>query len=65
MAEDTNKLIEERKNKLSELNGIGINPYPYAYTKTNNANELLEKYKGLASEEHTKDQEVLLEESCS
>jgi len=48
-------LIAERKRKREELLKLGINPYPYKYSPTHKAAELLEKYKSLEKEQKTND----------
>jgi lysyl-tRNA synthetase class 2 len=35
---------ESRIEKLEKLRGMGINPYPYAYSQKNHANEIVEDY---------------------
>ncbi|MBI5392177.1 lysine--tRNA ligase [Candidatus Woesearchaeota archaeon] len=47
------KLIEERIKKIEELKAINVNPYPQIFNKTNNAADILEKYKNLDKEEKT------------
>lgn len=49
------RLIAERLRKVEELRAKGIDPYPYEFGKTHNANYLLEKYASLAAEEKTTD----------
>src|SRR5574341_1330606 len=49
------ELIAERKKKREELMKLGINPYPYSYSPTARAKELLEKYKNLEPEKRTED----------
>lgn len=48
-------LINERIKKLNELNASNIDPYPYSYDKTHDANYLNEKYSYLKNEEKTED----------
>ena len=52
------ELIGERKRKLEEFRKKGINPYPYKYSPTHTAKQVLEKYGGLQIE-HTKDKAVV------
>jgi len=44
-----------RIQKLTDLADIGINPYPYSFNKTAEANELQEKYKDLEAGAETED----------
>jgi len=46
---------EGRIQKLTDLIDLGINPYPYTFDKTANANTLQEKYKELESGVETED----------
>ncbi|MBI5398812.1 lysine--tRNA ligase [Candidatus Woesearchaeota archaeon] len=48
-------LVAERLRKVAELRSKGIEPYPYEFGKTHNANYLLEKYGSIAAEEKTTD----------
>ena len=38
------KLINERIDKLNQIKDMGINPYPYRFTKKNKSSEILEKF---------------------
>ncbi|MBI4143714.1 lysine--tRNA ligase [Candidatus Woesearchaeota archaeon] len=49
------ELVAERKRKLAELKGLGINPYPYKYEISANSNELKEKYESLPHGGKTQD----------
>jgi len=49
------ELINERLRKLEEIRKLGVNPYPYKYEYTAQANELNSKYEKLKNEEHTED----------
>jgi len=49
-----NELIAERIRKMQEFRTRGINPYPYKYSPTHTARQILEKYGGLQIE-HTPD----------
>lgn len=53
--EDDNRLIQERKAKRETLIEAGINPYPYSYKKTHDAQTIKETYRTLKPEEHTND----------
>ncbi len=46
---------EIRIQKLTDLVDMGVNPYPYTFDKTANANTLQEKYKDLESGVETED----------
>ena len=52
------ELIAERVRKLGELRKLGINPYPYRYSPTHTARQILEKYSALQIE-HTKDKAIV------
>ncbi|MBP7211683.1 lysine--tRNA ligase [bacterium] len=47
---------QARIQKLTDLADKGINPYPYSYNKTANAQELQDKYKDLPAGEETEDE---------
>ncbi len=53
--EEENRLIKERVDKLRALRELGIDPYPYSFSKTHHAKEILEKYDRLKAEETTDD----------
>src|SRR3989338_3619909 len=53
MSED--ELIAERKKKLRAIRELGVDPYPYSYTQTHHAADILKRHSGLKPEEHTKD----------
>ncbi|MBU2561113.1 MAG: lysine--tRNA ligase [Nanoarchaeota archaeon] len=53
--EEENRLIKERVDKLSVLKGLGINPYPYSFSKSHHAKDLLKKYEHIKAEEHADD----------
>ena len=46
--------MQQRLEKLKWLIGQGINPYPYKFEQKNHASEILEKFKKLKKEQHTK-----------
>ena len=48
-------LINERLNKLKEIRSWKIEPYPYSYQKTHDANHVKNSYAGLQVQEHTKE----------
>ncbi len=48
------ELIAERVRKMQDFRKQGINPYPYKFSPTHTAKQVLEKYGGLQIE-HTKD----------
>ena len=52
------ELIGERLKKLEEFRKRGINPYPYKFSPTHTAKQIMEKYSGLEME-HTKDSAVV------
>jgi lysyl-tRNA synthetase class 2 len=53
--EEEHRLIQERLKKLAALREKGFNPYDYRFDKTHFANDIKEKYAGLAAEEKTSD----------
>lgn len=55
-AQNDNYIIEARKEKLKKLSTAGINPYPYKYTPTINADEIHARYSYLAVGEHNTDE---------
>src|SRR3989344_4654130 len=48
------QLIKQRLEKLKALMELGENPYAYKYSKTDNSNDIIEKFKKLKKEEKTK-----------
>ncbi|MBS3162534.1 lysine--tRNA ligase [Candidatus Woesearchaeota archaeon] len=52
---ETNKLIQERLDKLEKLKHLGVNPYPYSFKDYIFSQPLLKKYAYLAEGESTKD----------
>ena len=55
MEKEDSRLKQERLRKLSELQDLGIQPYPYRFERSHKASELHDKYKDLANEEETED----------
>ncbi len=51
---DENSLINERKKKLEELLGLGINPYPHNFEVTHKSAELRERYRTVEKGESTR-----------
>ncbi|OGW18694.1 MAG: lysine--tRNA ligase [Nitrospinae bacterium RIFCSPLOWO2_12_FULL_45_22] len=49
--EESNVLISQRIEKLKELKGAGINPYPNRYKVTDSIQEMIEKYGPLNQQE--------------
>ncbi|MDI6731818.1 MAG: lysine--tRNA ligase [Candidatus Margulisbacteria bacterium] len=49
----SDELLKIRREKLNELKEKGINPFPYTYNKTHNAEQILAKYKDLKEEEES------------
>ncbi|MDP4012796.1 MAG: lysine--tRNA ligase [Candidatus Nanoarchaeia archaeon] len=54
MGESERDLIAQREQKLKNLLDRGVNPYPYSYTKSNSAVEILEAFKKLKKDERNK-----------
>ncbi len=52
---ETNKLIQERLDKLERIKHLGINPYPYTFKNYVFSQSLLKKYTYLTEGESTKD----------
>lgn len=46
-------LITQRLKKLEEIRKLKIDPYPYSYNKTHNAEEILNKFSEIKKEEKT------------
>lgn len=49
------EIINQRKEKLKELERNSIEPYAYSFDKNNQTSEILDKYKDLKNEEKTDD----------
>ncbi|MBW2971938.1 lysine--tRNA ligase [Candidatus Woesearchaeota archaeon] len=55
--EEENRLIKDRVEKLGKLRELGINPYPYSFSKSHHAADIIGKYDSkLKPEEKTDDQ---------
>jgi lysyl-tRNA synthetase class 2 len=54
-ADEDNRLIKERIEKLNKLQELGINPFPYSFDKTHHADDITKEYDKLKPEEKTKD----------
>ncbi len=52
---ESSRLRDERLRKLEKIKALGIEPYPYKFTRSHKAKELQEKYKGLQNSEETSD----------
>jgi len=48
---ELNELLVIRRNKLDELQGLGIDPFGSKYERTHNAQEILEAYSDVSKEE--------------
>lgn len=44
-------LLDERLAKLAEIRAMGINPYPYSFSKTDNARDIVAKFGALKPEQ--------------
>jgi len=51
--EDVHPLVQERLKKIEELKAAGINPYPYSFKRSSTAQKVVEKHRGLPSEQNT------------
>ena len=49
------RLREQRLEKLEKIKALGIDPYPYKFTRTHKAEDLQKKYKDLANSQETND----------
>ena len=50
-----NYYMKERLRKLEELRKLGVEPYPYSFSKTHDAAFILEEFKALVAEEKTQE----------
>jgi lysyl-tRNA synthetase class 2 len=55
-----NPLRAEKRRKLGELRGKGVDPYPHTYERTHHAGILHEKFSGLQAGEKREDEKVSL-----
>jgi len=55
MSEELNDLLKVRREKLNELRAKGINPFPYSYSQTSHAKDLLAKYEHLKEGEESQE----------
>jgi lysyl-tRNA synthetase class 2 len=53
--DEINKLIWERKQKLEELQKLGVNPYPHNFSVTHTISQVRGKYGALKAEEKTEE----------
>lgn len=53
--QESSRIRNQRLQKLEKIKSLGINPYPYKFTRTHKAIELHEKYNKLPNSEETKD----------
>jgi len=53
--ESSSRLREQRLQKLEKIKSLGIDPYPYKFSRTHKAIELQNKYKGLENSQETND----------
>lgn len=53
------RLRDERLRKLEKIKSLGIEPYPYKFTRSHKAKELQEKYKDLQNSEETTDSVIV------
>ena len=51
--QDSSRIRNQRLEKLEKIKALGINPYPYKFTRSHKAEELHNKYKNLANSEET------------
>ncbi len=52
---ESTRLRDERLRKLEKIKSLGIDPYPYKFTRTHKAKELQEKYQHLENSQETTD----------
>lgn len=53
--QESSRIRNQRLQKLEKIKDLGINPYPYKFTRTHKAIELHDKYNKLPNNEETKD----------
>lgn len=53
--QESSRIRNQRLEKLEKIKSLGINPYPYKFTRTHKAIELQEKYNKLPNGEETND----------
>jgi len=56
MSEELSELLKIRRAKLDELRAKGIEPYPYRFERTAMSAQVLDKFKDLKGEEHSKEE---------
>ncbi len=55
-AEEPHRLVQDRLKKADELRQAGVNPYPYSFTRTHLAADILATHAKLKPEEQTDDE---------
>jgi lysyl-tRNA synthetase class 2 len=53
MSEELSDLLKIRREKMAEFRAAGMEPYPYAYSKTHSAAQITSKYSGLMEHEES------------
>ena len=48
--EDLNQVMRDRRDKLQQINDLGINPYAYSYNRTKSTQEIIEQFDILENE---------------
>ncbi len=57
--ESSSRLREQRLQKLEKIKSLGIDPYPYKFSRTHKAIELQNKYKDLQNSQETNDKVIV------
>ena len=57
--ESSSRLREQRLQKLEKIKSLGIDPYPYKFSRTHKAIELQNKYQDLQNSEETSDKVIV------
>ena len=57
--ESSSRIREQRLQKLEKIKSLGIEPYPYKFTRSHKACELQVKYKNLANGQETSDVSIV------
>ena len=52
---ESTRIRDQRLEKLSKIKSLGINPYPYKFSRTHKSEELQTKYKDLQNGQETND----------
>jgi len=53
--QESSRIRDQRLEKLSKIKSLGVNPYPYKFSRTHKSEELQTKYKDLANSQEAND----------